>query len=190
MKILLGSENPSKRTSLEEALIALNVKDYEIISFKVDSNVSSKPIGYEIIRGADNRNQELKKIAFDNNIQYDYLCSLEGGFSTDENGLPFVVTYCIVEDKAGKKSTGKSLGVRISKIMFDFVKNGGSLNTVVEEIIKVDNNKQKLGITGYLSDGLYNRFEVDKDAIISSFISFIYRSQKEELEQHIIKMKK
>lgn len=185
MKILLGSENLNKKIALEKALIKLNISDYEIITFKVDSGVNSKPIGYEIIRGANNRNQELKKKAIDNHINYDYLCSIEGGFSLDENGLPFVVTYCIIEDKLGKKSTGKSLGIRLSKIMFDFIKNGGSLNEAIGKIIDESNNKQKQGITGYLSDGLYNRADVDRDAVVSSFIPFLYRSQREKLEQYI-----
>lgn len=189
MKILLGSKNPSKKRSLEKALQELNIYDYEINSYDVSSSVSSKPIGYEIIRGADNRNQELKKIAINNNIDYDYLCSIEGGFSVDENGLPFVVTYCILEDKFGKKSTGKSLGIRISKIMFEFVQKGGSLNKVIELINLENNNKQKLGITGYLTNGLYNREKVDKDAIISSFVSFIFSEQKQELERHIKQFK-
>lgn len=189
MKILLGSKNPSKRKSLEKALQELKISDYEILFYDVSSSVSSKPIGYEIIRGADNRNQELKKIASNNGINYDYLCSIEGGFSVDENGLPFVVTYCIIEDKCGKKSTGKSLGIRISKSMFEFVKNGGSLNKIIEQINLEDNNKQKLGITGYLTNGLYNREKVDKDAVISSFISFIFQEQKKELENHIKKYK-
>ena len=189
MKILLGSNNPSKKRALEKALQELNIYDYEINSYDVFSSVSSKPIGYEIIRGADNRNQELKKIAINNNIDYDYLCSIEGGFSVDENGLPFVVTYCILEDKFGKKSTGKSLGIRISKIMFEFVKKGGSLNKVIELINLENNNKQKLGITGYLTNGLYNREKVDKDAVISSFISFNFSEQKQELEHHIKQFK-
>ena len=189
MNILLGSKNPSKKRSLEKALQELNIYDYEINSYDVSSSVSSKPIGYEIIRGADNINQELKKIAINNNIDYDYLCSIEGGFSVDENGLPFVVTYCILEDKFGKKSTGKSLGIRISKIMFEFVQKGGSLNKVIELINLENNNKQKLGITGYLTNGLYNREKVDKDAIISSFVSFIFSEQKQELERHIKQFK-
>ena len=152
----------------------LKINEYEIISYDAQSNVNSKPIGYEIIRGADNRNKELKCFAEKENITYDYLFSIEGGFSTDENGLPFVVTYCIVEDASGKKSTGKSLGIRLRKTMFDFIKKCGSLNKVIESIITEENNKQKQGITGYLSDNLYNRETVNSDAVISVFISFIF----------------
>ncbi len=185
MKILLGSKNPAKKNAVDMALTKLGIQDYNIISVDVPSNTSSKPIGYEIIRGAENRNLALREYALENEIDYDYLCSIEGGYSIDENGLPFVVTYCVSEDKFGKKSTGKSLGIRLSKTMFDYIKSGGSLNKVIEEILGNSNNKQHLGITGYLTNGLYNREYVDSEAVISAFISFVYSKQREELDEHI-----
>ena len=189
MRILLGSTNPSKMNALKIALDKLNFGEYEVISYNAPSNTDSKPIGYEIIRGAENRNSALKKYALDNGIEYDYLCSIEGGFSLDENGLPFVVTYCIVEDKSGKRSTGKSLGIRLSKLMFDYLKNGGSLNKIIEEMTKTEHNKQSSGIMGYLTNGLYNRESVDSEAVISSLIPFIYKEQREALNQYIERKK-
>ena len=185
MKILLGSKNPAKKKAVDMALAKLGIQDYNIISVDVPSNTSSKPIGYEIIRGAENRNLALKEYALENEIDYDYLCSIEGGYSIDENGLPFIVTYCVSEDKFGKKSTGKSIGIRLSKTMFDYIKNGGSLNKVIEEILGNSNNKQNLGIMGYLTNCLYNREYVDSEAVISAFISFVYSKQREELDEHI-----
>lgn len=52
MKFLLGSKNPSKRNAMEIALEKLKFDDYEIIFYNAASNTNSKPIGYEIIRGA------------------------------------------------------------------------------------------------------------------------------------------
>ena len=189
MIFLLGSKNPSKKIALELGLQKLNIDKFEILPFVVESETSSKPIGYEIIRGAENRNKNLKQIAIENNIYYDYLCSIEGGFSLDENGLPFVVTYCVIEDKYGKKSTGKSLGIRLTKTMFDFVKNGGSLNKVIEEILNTSSNKQSLGIMGYLTSGLYSREIIDSEAVVSSLIPFIYYGEREKINNHIKKYK-
>ncbi len=190
MKILLGSENPGKKLALEKALEKLGIVEYEIITVKVDSGVSSKPIDSEIIRGADNRNQELKKRAIDNNIKYDYLCSIEGGFALDEMGLPFIVTYCAIEDLLGEKSVGKSISIRISQTMFDFAQKGGSLNKIIEAITGVVNNKQDQGITGYLSNGLYSRIDVDKDAIVAGFLPILFQSEREEIDQYIKSIKK
>lgn len=185
MVILLGSKNKSKRMSLELALDTLQIKDYEILSFDVPSGVNSKPIGYEIIRGADNRNLELKKIALDKNIKYDYLCSIEGGYEVDGNGIPYIVTYAIIEDKEGRKSTGKSLGLRLTKTMFNYLRDGKSLNKVIEELISVSNNKQNGGITGYLSKGLLRREYVDKDAVVSSLVGIMYTEERKELDNAI-----
>ncbi len=187
MIILLGSKNLAKTNAVDKALIKLGIEEYEIIPVAVESNTNSKPVGYEIIRGAENRNIGLKEYALENKISYDYLCSIEGGYSVDENGLPFVVTYCVIEDKFGKKSTGKSLGIRLTKTMFDYIKMGGSLNKVIEEIVGNSNNKQTLGIMGYLTNGMYSREDIDSEAVISSFISFVYSKQKELLDENIRK---
>ena len=187
MIILLGSKNLAKTNAVDKALIKLGIEEYEIIPVAVESNTNSKPVGYEIIRGAENRNIGLKEYALENKISYDYLCSIEGGYSVDENGLPFVVTYCVIEDKFGKKSTGKSLGIRLTKTMFDYIKMGGSLNKDIEEIVGNSNNKQTLGIMGYLTNGMYSREDIDSEAVISSFISFVYSKQKELLDENIRK---
>ena len=185
MVILLGSKNKSKRMSLELALDTLQIRDYEILSFDVPSGVNSKPIGYEIIRGADNRNLELKKIALEKNIKYDYLCSIEGGYEVDGNGIPYIVTYAIIEDKEGRKSTGKSLGLRLTKTMFNYLRDGKSLNKVIEELIGTSNNKQNGGITGYLSKGLLRREYVDRDAVVSSLVGILYTEERKTLDNAI-----
>ena len=185
MIILLGSKNKSKRISLELALDTLEIKDYEILTFDVPSGVNSKPIGFEIIRGADNRNQELKSKAKELDIKYDYLCSIEGGYEVDNNGIPYVVTYAIIEDKDGRKSTGKSLGLRLTKTMFNYLRDGKSLNKVIEELISVSNNKQNGGITGYLSKGLLRREYVDKDAVVSGLVGMLYTKERRELDNAI-----
>ena len=74
--------------------------------------------------------------------------------------------------------------------MFDFVRNGGSLNKVIESIICDSDNKQKQGITGYLAGGLYNRDIVDSDAVVSAFISLVFRKQREVLDKQILLTKK
>ena len=69
--------------------------------------------------------------------------------------------------------------------MYEYIKQGNSLNKAIEEITKNENNKQNKGITGYLTNGLYDREEIDKDAIVSSMISFIFREQRTTLNNYI-----
>lgn len=61
----------------------------------------------------------------------------------DENGLPFVVSYTVIENDSGAKSTGKSLGIRLNRDMYRFIREGGSLNKIIDNLKYVQNNKQK-----------------------------------------------
>ena len=185
MIILIGSNNPSKKRALAIALMKLNFCNYEIFSYDVPSGVSSKPIGYEIIRGAENRNLGLKEIAMKEKLDYDYLVSIEGGFTLDENGQAFIVTYCISENQFGGKYTGKSLGVGITDIMYNYLKSGQSLNKVIEEMTNKSNYKQSLGIVGYLTNGIIQRDTFDSFAVLSSLIPFVYSEQRKALDRKV-----
>lgn len=185
MRVLIGSINPSKIRAVEEAFKKLKIQDVEVIGVKVDSNVPSKPIGFEILRGCENRNNFLKKYANSEKIDYDYLCSIEGGFSLDENGLPFIVTYALIEDKNGKKSTGKSLGLRLNREIYRYVRENGSLNKIIEEINGSTNNKQNEGITGFLSNGILSRDNVDHEAVVSSLIPLVFKENYDLISNNI-----
>ena len=187
MKILLGSLNISKKKSLEKACEALKMENVEICTFNAPSGVPDKPIGFEILRGCENRNKFLRETAKNLKIEYDYLCSIEGGFALDEDGLPFVVTYAILEDKFGEKSTGKSLGLRLNREFYEYIRANNSLNEAIENILSIENNKQKEGITGYLSNGIYARNKVDTDAVLSAFIPLIFKDKYRTLLNYINK---
>ena len=189
MIILLGSENPSKKRSLELALEELKFDDWEIITAKARSKTNSIPIGYEVFRGASNRNEWLREYAQVNNIIYDYLCSIEGGHTFDVCGHPFIQTYAIVETKEGRQSTGMSTGLRLTKEMFNYVRDVGSLNALINGINHSANNKYVEGITGFLSNGLLSRDLVDKDAIITAFVPIIFANYYSLLGSEVKNMK-
>ena len=83
----------------------------------------------------------------------------------------FIVTYADIFTKEWGRFIGKSQGMQISEKMFEWVQNGKSLNAVIESIIGIDGNKTKSGITGYLSNGKYNRDEFDATAVIMALMS-------------------
>lgn len=168
MKIILGSKNRSKKQAIELALRELNLTDFEIEGVAVNSKVSSKPINEETLIGAKNRNQELQKYCLENNIKYNYLISIEGGFEQVEDSY-FIVTYASIIDAKGNEYIGKSLGLSITKKMFEVSKNGKSLNHIIEEIVGNTENKKSNGISGYLTNGYYYRSIFDSTAIVSAF---------------------
>ncbi|MFI3261122.1 MAG: DUF84 family protein [bacterium] len=185
MKVMLSSQNKSKKESLINGLKELNLEGIEVYPYKVETGVSGQPINEAIMQGCLNRNEELKKIAYEECINYDLLCSIEGGFEYDHNKIPYIVTYVVFEDKKGTITTGKSVGLKISEKMMKYVESGKSLNTLIEFIEESKDNKKNGGITGYLSACHFNRNVVDKEAVKASYIPLLYKKEREILDKAI-----
>lgn len=164
MKIILGSKNKSKKEAIELAFKKQQIKDFEIQQVEVDSHVSSKPLNEDTIKGAHNRNLEVLKYCLENNINFDLLISIEGGYE-QIGSYYFLVTYASIIDKEGQEFIGKSQGLQITESMFEWVRNGKSLNQLIEEIIGTKENKKKNGISGFLTNGAYYRALFDSTAI-------------------------
>lgn len=171
------------------SLKVLGINDYEIESIEVNSHVSSKPINEETLIGAHNRNQELFNYCTKNNVDFDLLISIEGGYEQVDNYY-FLITYASIMDSSGNEYFGKSQGLQITKSMFDWVKDGKSLNKAIEQIINSKNNKKGDGISGYLTDSFYYRSYFDSSAIISA-IQFMQNSEKnyKTIEKRILEMR-
>ncbi len=176
MKIILGSNNLSKKNSITLALNELGIPDYEIICVGIDSNVSSKPIGDETLIGTLNRNRNLLKYCKENNIAFDLLISIEGGYEQVLNHY-FIVTYASIMNNDGENFIGKSQGLQISKEMFEWVKSGKSLNEVIESIDGFTENKKDNGISGYLTNSYYKRSNFDSSAVISAFLVLLNKDK-------------
>lgn len=186
IKIILGSKNNSKKEAIVLALKELGINDFEIESLEVNSHVSSKPINEEALVGAHNRNQELFNYCTNNNIDFDLLLSIEGGYEQVDNYY-FIITYASIVDSAGNEYFGKSQGLQITKSMFDWVREGKSLNKVIEQIKNSKDNKKGDGISGYLTNSYYHRSFFDSTAIISA-IQFMQNSEKsyKNIEKRLI----
>ena len=185
MNILIGSKNVSKERSIK---LALNELGYTCVNTKmieVNSLVSSKPLNEETLIGVQNRNANLYNYAISNNISFDYLISIEGGYEKVGDAY-FIVTYASVRDINGGEYFGKSMGIKLKKNMYEWVKAGKSLNSLIEKIELNQCNKKENGITGYLTSGLYKRDIVDKEAVISAFkVMENYNTKYKALEKLI-----
>lgn len=184
MNIILGSNNKSKERSIILAFNELGIDDIHVTKLAVPSNVSSRPISDETLIGARNRNQELLKYCKENNIPYDLLISIEGGYEEVANSY-FIVTYASVIDKTEKEYIGKSQGLSISKRMFERVEQGKSLNKVIESIIGNKDNKKDQGITGYLTDGIYRRDKFESTAVLSALLAMINEKTYKRLDEEV-----
>ena len=187
MKIILGSTNQSKQNSIAIALESLGIDDYEIECISVSSDVSSKPLDDDTLKGARNRNQNLLQYLDKNSIDFDLVISIEGGYEEICDKY-FIVTYASIVDHKRCEYLGKSIGLEITPAMFEWVRNGNSLNKVIESIIGNDNNKKKNGISGYLTDGLYKRDLFDSGAVQSALIKMNSSVNYDNLEKEINKL--
>ena len=107
MKVILGSTNVSKQRSILIAMKELGIDDVSIELVNVNSLVSSKPINDETLIGARNRNKNLYNYCIENNISFDLLISIEGGYEQIDDAY-FIVTYASILDQNGTEFIGKS----------------------------------------------------------------------------------
>ena len=185
MKIVLGSKNVSKQRSILIAMSELGFDDISITTIDANSLVSSKPINDETLIGARNRNKNLYDYCRENNISFDLLISIEGGYEQIDNTY-FIVTYASIVNQSGDEFIGKSTGLQITENMFDYVKAGKSLNKVIESIINSSSNKKDNGITGYLTNGYYRRDIFESSAVISAMQTLLnFKSTYKKLEKKI-----
>ncbi|MEG1494853.1 MAG: DUF84 family protein [Bacilli bacterium] len=184
MKIILSSTNPSKIKSVEKALKDLAISNFNITSVKVNSSVSSKPLNEEMLIGAKNRNIELKKYCYNQHLDYDYLISIEGGFEQEYDKY-YVISYVVIEGKNQVEHVGKTIGLEISKEMYNYTKEGHSLNALIEELTSVERNKTLSGVAGFLSSDLLLRQDIDYMAVLSTMNLFINEGKYQLLNDKI-----
>lgn len=185
MKIVLGSTNKSKVNSILLSLNELNVENSSIYMIDAKSNVSSKPINNETLQGAINRNNYLLEHCLENNIEFDCLISIEGGYKQILDKY-FIVTYAVLTNEENAMFIGKSVGLEISEKMFSWVKEGKSLNKVIDSIEGNKLNKKENGISGYISNRFYKRDIFDSSAVTSAFVSMInYENNFKKLNRKI-----
>ncbi len=184
MKIIVGSSNKSKLRSVEKAIEKLNIKDVEIIGISVESMVSSKPLNEETLLGAINRNNNLYQHCINNKIDFDMLLSIEGGYEQVLNNY-FVTTYACVTTKDNESYVGKSNGLQISKKMYEHVKNGKSINKIIESLSGTSENKKDNGISGYLTNGIYRRDVFDMDAVLCALEAYFNKENYSKIDDLI-----
>ena len=110
IKILIGSNNKAK---IEGAKLAFEkyFSDFEIISEDIPSGVNNQPINDEILQGARNRINGLKKL---NMKDIDFYISSEAGLiSIGDSYLN--INMVVIEDNYGYENIGTNQGYIIPK---------------------------------------------------------------------------
>lgn len=118
----------------------------------VRSSVSRKPVGKEVFKGAYEKTASIADMRYK-----DYVIGFEGGYFK-MNGSYFIGEVCCVRHK-DKYHFGLSPFVKISKNMFECVKNDIPLGLLISEYmgVKHEDFKEKSGVLQYLTNGKFSR---------------------------------
>lgn len=88
-------------------------------------------------------------------------------------------------NKDKKYYVGKSNGLEISESMFNHVKNGKSINKIIESISNITSNKKYNGITGYLTNGFFKRAEFDMSAVLCALETYYNQDKYRDIDDKL-----
>ncbi len=167
MKVAVGSTNPVKITAVQSTFEKIWPKT-EIYAASVPSGVSNMPMSdKECIRGARNRAARVL-----NQFNADFGVGLEGGVHSDPTGL-LLVGWVVIVDRNGREGVGGSARLPLPEPIAEQVLNGRELGPLMDEILGVENVKQKGGAVGALTAGLVPRSDTFAVAVAYALAPFI-----------------
>ena len=173
MKILVGSNNPVKISSVEEAL-----KNYfnnlEVVGFEVESGVSVQPVNDETFVGAQNRAMRLKELNNSQNLGADLFVGIEGGIAK-QFGKWFAFGCMCIIDKNERTGFGTSPHFELPPNVVEKLLQGIELGDVMDEIMNQQNTKQKHGAIGFFTNGVMNRKELYIEGLKVAVIPFLHK---------------
>ncbi|HSF54903.1 MAG TPA: inosine/xanthosine triphosphatase [Algoriphagus sp.] len=167
--VLVGSKNPVKISSTEDAFTRAFNKSFLVEGINASSGVSEQPKGdKETLQGAKNRAQNSREVFPEAN----YWVGIEGGLDEDDFGM-YAFAWIYILDRNGKTSQSKTGTFYIPKAVEDLVKEGMELGKADDLIFSQDNSKQRGGSVGILTQGVVERNEYYRQAIILALIPFL-----------------
>ncbi len=173
MKILVGSKNPVKISSVEEAL-----KNYfdniEVIGIEVESGVSVQPINDETFVGAQNRAMRLKELNNSQNLFAELFVGIEGGIAKQFDKWFAFGCMCVL-DNNGRTGFGTSPHFELPQTVVKKLLQGIELGDVMDEIMNQQNTKQKHGAIGFFTNGVMNRKELYIEGLKVAVIPFLHK---------------
>ncbi|WP_375584875.1 inosine/xanthosine triphosphatase [Cyclobacterium xiamenense] len=170
--VIVGSKNPVKVKSTEQAFQSLFDDYFLVEGLNVDSNVKDQPHGeVETYTGAYNRASEAKK-AFP---EADFWVGIEGG--VDEVGEQMVAfAWMVVLDATGRIGKAKTATFFLPEVLSNLIREGVELGEADDRVFQRTNSKQGNGAVGILTNGAVNRLEYYQQALILALIPFAQKS--------------
>lgn len=167
--VIVGSKNPVKIQSTEDAFQAVFEGQFIVQGLGVDARVSAQPIGdVDTYTGAYNR-AYASKSAFP---EADFWVGIEGG--VDEVGEQ-MVAFAWVVILNGSQTIGKAKTSTffLPEAISEHLRKGKELGEASDLVFDKENSKQAGGAVGILTKGLIPRKEYYQQAVILSLLPFM-----------------
>ena len=168
MKVLIGTKNKSKIEGAKKAF-DMYFDNVEIEGINVESDVSKQPVNDEIFKGSINRVNNLEEYVKENNIDFDYLISVESGIINLYDNW-FIISISYIKDKKGCTSFGTSSSYPVpNKYVSEIIKN--DLSSVMNKIFK-DHDLNK-GSIDVLTHNKINRVDLTYESFVMVLTKYI-----------------
>lgn len=167
--VLVGSKNPVKISCTEDAFTRAFNSSFLVEGINASSGVPEQPVGErETLLGAKNRAYNSREVFPEAN----YWVGIEGGVDEDEKGM-FAFAWIFILDNSGKTSQSKTGTFYLPTQVAELVRNGMELGKADDLIFEQENSKHQGGSVGILTQGVINREEYYRQAIILALIPFL-----------------
>ncbi len=165
MKVNVGSMNSLKVKAVQEAFTAAFPNhSIQVSAVEVSSGVPPQPFADQVAIGAINRAQGAV-------LDAHYGVGIEAGVVSFAGCTQvFNVQFCAIMDKEGTLSVGHGPGYVIPNNVLSNLQEGSDLNLEMSRISGIDHISDKIGAVGYLSNGITNRLEITREAVLMALI--------------------
>ncbi|HSI75271.1 MAG TPA: inosine/xanthosine triphosphatase [Lunatimonas sp.] len=167
--VIVGSKNPVKIQSAEDAFQAVFEGQFIVQGLEVDAQVSAQPFGdVDTYTGAYNRAYASKN-AFP---EADFWVGIEGG--VDEVGEQMVAfAWVVVLNGSQIIGKAKTSTFFLPDAISEHLRKGKELGEASDLIFNKENSKQAGGAVGLLTKGLLPRKEYYYQAVILSLLPYM-----------------
>ncbi len=173
MKILVGSKNPVKISSVEDAF-SKYFKNVFVEGMEVDSGVSVQPVNDETYIGAQNRALKLYDLNNQQNLNADFFVGIEGGIIEQFDRWFAFGCMCII-DKNKNIGFGNSPAFELPISIVNNLLSGKELGDVMDKIMNEQNTKQRGGAIGFFTNGVMSRNELYVEGLKVALIPFLHK---------------
>lgn len=165
----VGSENPIKINCVAEAIVAF-WPEALAIGVNTNSGVSAQPDSdHEMLLGALNRATQ----ALASKPEAQFGVGLEGGTLDAEDGM-WAYAWIAVVNREGRIGKGQSGRFLLPEPIAQLVRDGIELGIADDRFFGRSNSKQQDGAIGILSDGIVNRSDLYKPAVVFALLPFVH----------------